>query len=160
MSFFKYENKQRLLFTELPPSAQKAIVWRWAIECENPLGEKIEHLLADAPEQPFDLSEDVWLKINAIGGKHFGSAKFIYFELPTETVKNVVLTQHNDIKDDYTNWAEYKESYGTKDVPLHSMVNRLPCLAPIGDDEIFEDGWHRLHSYINQGHTTIPVLEY
>ena len=160
MSFFKFDNKQKLSFSELPFPVQKSLVWRWAIECENSLDEKISHLLSSNPKDPSDLSESTWLQIIAIGNVHFGPAIFQYFELPTEAVKKVILTHHEEISEDWDSWDEYKAFYGTEEIPQHSEDNRFPCLAPTGEPEIFEDGWHRLHSYINQGHLTIPILEY
>jgi len=85
---------------------------------------------------------------------------FYFTEVPAETVKTILLSTHEEISEDFDNWDEYSTFYG-KDVPNHTKQQRCPCMVPMSEPElVFEDGWHRLHSYINQGHTTIPIVQY
>ncbi len=166
-SYFKVDNKKNYKFSDLPLGAQKAIAGRWFIEAGCFLGGSVlsneisKFLPESANESSYaqELSAAQWngiLKLVKAFYKDKGSL-FTYFEAPTEVVKDVLLKNISDF-DCYTFWEEYSNDYGS--VPMHQQKDRFPCLAPLGDEEILEDGWHRLHSYINQGHLTIPILEY
>jgi len=50
--FFHQEGVIPTPFSALPLEAKKAIIWRWAIECEHDLQEKASPLLPDVFETP------------------------------------------------------------------------------------------------------------
>jgi hypothetical protein len=147
-------------FSDLPCAAKKAIIWRWAFECFNDLFSEISAVIVcDAIETPFDISSDDWARMIEITESQYPDLYFRYFEAPTESVVEILLSRHEEISE-YNDWSEYRAAYGCRDVTNYSKVDRWPVLALLGDDMIFDDGWHRLHSYINSGHETIPILEY
>ena len=148
-------------FKQLGRPSQKAIIWRWAIECnDHPLADLVLPKLPSKVDSPSDIPESLWDTFIKHGSEYFQDEMFRYMEIPTEAVQNIILSLHDEISEDYESWEDYQNFYGDRDVPNHPEVNRFPCLAPEGDLEVFEDGWHRLHSYVNQGHKTIPILEY
>lgn len=164
-SFFNVENKQDYCFDQLPIGAQKAIAGRWFIECGVFLGGEVlsevisEYIPDSANEENYAqvLSDWQWESILALIAEYYEETIFVYFEAPTELVKQVIL-EHNEGLEDYTCWEDYAKDYGGE--ILHKKENRFACLSGMGDSEVFEDGWNRLHSYINQGHETIPIVEY
>jgi hypothetical protein len=162
ISYFDKEAKQEYLFGDLPIGAQKAIAGRWFIEFGyffggKELTEEISVFLPDTiNEENYakELSKSQWEAILLLIKDYYGDKTFTYFEASTERVKEIVLKS----MEDYNCWEDYASDYGGR--ILHSKENRFACLSSLGDDEIFEDGWNRLHSYINQGHATIPIVEY
>jgi hypothetical protein len=166
-NFFDFVEKKDYKFNELPLGAQKGIAGRWFIEGGCFLGgdvlsdEILKFLPESANESNYaqELSESQWSEILKLIINYYSDKdnNFTYFEAPTECVKDVLL-KNVDSFEDYENWEEYSDDYGK--VHLHSKIDRFPCFYCLGYEEIFEDGWHRLHSYINQGHLTIPIIEY
>jgi hypothetical protein len=159
-SFFDTCESTLTQFGELPLPAKKAIIWRWVFEGESSLWDHMPHFAKDGFKSPSDITKVQWHFIFEILPNSFNKTPVYYSEVDTQVVIDTLLAHHCDIKDDWDTWSDYKAFYGTKDVPHHSDKDRFPCLSPLGDDEIFEDGWHRLHSYINSNHTTIPIVQY
>ena len=86
------------------------------------------------------------------------SAKLL--EIPLDAVKTAFMACP-EIAESFTTFDEYHRWYmGAGDVPVYGATNRWPCIASCMEDEVVQDGSHRLHAYIAAGHATIPVLAY
>jgi hypothetical protein len=88
-----------------------------------------------------------------------------FIEVPVKDVSSTV-TNSNAWREDASakpgeTWETYHAWYIQKGVPDYPSENRWPALAGRKPaDEVFEDGWHRLHSYFRSGHGTIPVVAF
>lgn len=81
-------------------------------------------------------------------------------EIPLDAVKAAFMASP-EIAGAFSTFDEYHRWYlGGGGVPAYGAANRWPCIASCMEDEVVQDGNHRLHSYIAAGHTTIPVLDY
>lgn len=152
MSYFTLTEKDKVLFKDLPVVGKKALITRWALECDG----LTDVLPATLINKETELTEDEWSVLIDKTQEHYNDRVFYYLEVPTSEVKSLILENLDD--GDYNDWDEYVSYYGVDDIPDHSNENRWPCLSLSGDDEVFEDGWHRMHSYINNKHETIPVI--
>lgn len=75
-----------------------------------------------------------------------------------KVVKQHVLSVDPDIGD-HGSWDAYHTWYTSGGgVPSYSDSDRWPCVLSGMDNEAFEDGWHRLHSYAAAGHADLPVI--
>lgn len=85
-----------------------------------------------------------------------GGYQYRLEHVPTEELKRRILPT---LEDHYDSWDDYAKNY-TSGLPKHT--ERWPVLRfehPLGyHAEYLEDGYHRLHSYIDAGDETIPVL--
>jgi hypothetical protein len=89
----------------------------------------------------------------------FSAVPAILLEIPVEIVKKAFMTRP-EIAKTFSTFDDYHQWYmSAGDVPVYDGTNRWPCIVGNGD-EVVEDGNHRLHSYIEAGHPTIPVLRY
>lgn len=157
-SLFECE-KHSMRFEDLGSPAKKALIWFFAIECYNDIYDAISDLVPDNIHSPNDISEPTWSRIFTRANDFYQGTLFDYFEVPTENITSLILKHNNPICKDYESWADYANAYGTHDVPNYSAHDRFPCIAFSGDPDVIYDGWHRLHSYVNSQHSTIPVLE-
>jgi hypothetical protein len=153
--FFDKSNKEKMVFSALSIHAKKAIVWRWAIESFDDCFDSISHLISDDVRKPCDISDLTWGEIIALAELHYNDVQFHYSEISVAKVKNILLSEHEEISS-YRSWKDYSEFYRPR--VLHSNEDRWPCLAPVNDPLLIEDGWNRLHSYVASGHSTIPML--
>lgn len=157
MPLFDESNKEKIVFSSLPLPAKKAIVWRWSLECFNDFFDHISHLVNDDVMKPSDISDLVWSEIILLAEQQYNDVVFYYSEISAVKVKQVLLSEHEEISD-YPNWEGYSEFYRPR--ILHPDKERWPCLAPVSDPMLIDDGWNRLHSYIKSGHSTIPIVGY
>lgn len=81
-------------------------------------------------------------------------------EIPVAVIKaaSMGLPEIAECFDDFD--AYHRWYMGAGDVPAYGAQHRWPCIASLQEDELVQDGNHRLHAYIEAGHTTIPVLRY
>lgn len=90
----------------------------------------------------------------------FGGVTATLIEVPVESVKAAFMNIP-EISNDYADFDAYHTWYVSfGDTPNYGAENRWPCLATDWEDDVFIDGAHRFHSYIRDGHITIPVLAY
>lgn len=83
-----------------------------------------------------------------------------FLEIPVDVIKAATMALP-DIGDSFVDFDAYHRWYmGAGDVPTYSAEHRWPCIASLQEDELIQDGSHRLHAYIEAGHVTIPVLRY
>lgn len=81
-------------------------------------------------------------------------------EIPVEAVKAAFMAS-SAIGESFSTFDDYHHWYmGAGDVPVYGASNRWPCIASCMEDEVVQDGSHRLHAYVEAGHETIPVLQY
>jgi hypothetical protein len=158
-SFFNGAQAKELTFGELNVPSKKAYVWFFAIEQGCDMINEIMDILPGDAINPGDISESVWELMFERISAHLKGATFRYFEVPVQEIQSLIMTNNQSIKDDYASWADYAKSYCSHGIESHPETDRFPCISFSGDSDIIWDGWHRLHSYINSNHPTIPVLE-
>ena len=108
-----------------------------------------------APEDIISERENM-LKI--YGKKEFGLAS-----VPTALIKRYVLEFQDKLPSDFRPsvfkdfeaYGRWYASAGNR-IPKHRV--QWPCILSEFDDELFEDGWHRLHAYVKQRRPMVPVL--
>lgn len=88
-----------------------------------------------------------------------------YAEIPSKTVAQTIVGSPSWIHEGSlatgSNWDEYHAWYiHTGDVPDYPATNRWPAISLGYGPTVFEDGWHRTHSYFRSRHETIPVVAY
>jgi len=159
-SFFSNVKIEDISFGELNTPSKKAYIWYFAIEQGCDMYNELEDLLPEGGAvAPSDIPESVWAVMFERVSAFLDGGRFRYFEVPTEEIQSLILMHNDPIKHEYSSWAEYAKGYGKAGVEDYPETDRFPCLSFAGDTDIVWDGWHRLHSYINAGHSTIPVLE-
>lgn len=132
--FPEHLNGATVAFDDLPEPAKLALLRRLS-ECD------------DAPVTPEEASPVI------------GDLAMRYAEVPVEAVKKAVAeTTVAGGEHGHRDFDEYHAWYCRQGVPDHRDGDRWPAIAWNQDDEVFEDGWHRFHSYVRAGHQTIPVL--
>lgn len=91
---------------------------------------------------------------------HIPNYKFLYGEVPTEVlVKEIERVHKAEIGDSFDSYHQWYLGQGY--IPDHGPENRWPVtLSEYYEEEVLEDGWHRLHDYYRKGHKTIPVVEW
>lgn len=91
--------------------------------------------------------------------EHVAKYRFLYSEVPVERVKESIMCD-KEIAERFKTFDEYHKWYcGNCQIPKHEG-SRWPCIVSAFPEETFEDGWHRFHSYVQQGDDTIPILAF
>lgn len=143
-------------FSQLSTAAQLAIVWfmaidddRWSFEA---LDDSIaDHIGIDDPEFKVELE-----KLLPFFIKRYGHKKFGFSIVPTEQIKDSVLSDH-DVN--HSDWDGYSRWYShSTAIPEHSADNLWPLIIYMNNDETVADGTHRLMSYIQQKQQSVPVV--
>ena len=158
-SFFKDIQAKELTFGELNVPSKKAYIWFFAIVQGCDMINAIMDILPGDALNPSDISESAWELMFERISAHLKGATFRYLDVPVAEIQSLILNHNQSIKEDYAIWSDYAKSYGTHGVEHYPETDRFPCISFSGDQDIIWDGWHRLHSYINNNHSTIPVLE-
>jgi hypothetical protein len=83
-------------------------------------------------------------------------------EIPTPFLMKDIQKRFGADKFPFKSFNEYHQWYLNNDIPertpQYKNEKRWPCILSGFDDEVFEDGWHRFHSYYRSKHMTIPVV--
>jgi len=94
----------------------------------------------------------------------YGNTKFGIIDIPSVEVYKRMFKLDKDIHHSFDNFEEYHKWYIKNDGPAettrHRRTNRWPCIISGFDDELFQDGWHRFHTYIRRKDPTIPCIFY
>jgi hypothetical protein len=142
---------ERILYRDLPKSAQLAIAHYMAIDGEAwPLPEIRKYPLNITSWLPKHLSYFV---------ENWGDKPFGYVELPMEEVMADVM-RNPEIKADFSDWEAYHDWYSVGPMPKHTSKDPWPVILSDYSDETLQDGWHRLHRYYDLGMETIPAVYY
>lgn len=135
-----------MLFRNLPLAAKLALVHRLG-ECGE-LPDELTNGLSQEPAQA---------RVCAA----LGDVPTAYVEVPADEVKSVFDARLDSTQGSHDGtWDSYHRWYlSLGDVPEYAQEDRWPVLS-WADDEVFEDGWHRLHSYMRSNHPNIPVYSF
>lgn len=133
-----------LKFKDLPKQAQLALVVYmdcWFLNSDVQPGKPIDSYL------PFCL-------------KHHGDELFGIAMVPMEHLKKEIMKRKGDVKREFKTFDAYHKWYCTssRGMQVYSKKSVWPCILSQMGEEIFEDGWHRFHSYVKLGLTEVPVL--
>lgn len=149
------DNYQILPFAKLPEAHQLAMAWYMAVNGEAWSGVELPDMMAD--------QEGFMPAFKALIPQFvekYGTTPFGMTTVNADQIKRAVMT-NPDIAADFKNFAEYHEWYlSHNDTPSHSDHNQWPVILGSDDDEVLQDGWHRLHSYLRSGLTEIPMIFY
>lgn len=136
--------RRKYAFKDLPSEAKKAVViYMWGARADVKEVENQERLPFAAIVKEF---EDV-----------NGGVPFEIYKVPVSVVAKKAMEEANE-RDGagFENLDEWHENYiGSEELPNHKKV--WPLLG--GDEEeVIQDGWHRLHLYYENGVRIVPVL--
>jgi hypothetical protein len=115
-------------FYDLPPSAEAALI-EW-------LGE----------------GDDVRERLIA--------GRYGYRLVPVEEMKAFVMDDP-DIGEAFKDFDYYHQWYlndAREQMPVYPVTSRWPVIATGRGEEPLDDGWHRLHAYVEAGDQTIALL--
>lgn len=84
------------------------------------------------------------------------NARFILYEIPMSTIKKAIMaipemTMFSDF-DDYHRFYREKKAYQKKETIWPIFIDRSFGM-------VIEEGWGRLHNYVDDGLETVPALE-
>ena len=79
-------------------------------------------------------------------------------EIPTEVAKAEVMRSLKSGGRQWASFDDYHRWYGRNgEIPDYPFEGRWPSQLMFDEDEeFFWDGWHRFHSYVRSGHSTVP----
>lgn len=159
-------------YSDLPQAHQLAIARWMTIDCESwpmlgKLAEEAESVRATDYRDPKkwdkymkDLNNLLKQSIHLYARK-YANKKISIVEIPTVVIKKEMMKRSEDLEEAFSNWDEYHRWYAKNNrVPNHSDKDRWPCILSGFNDEVVEDGVHRLHCYIKQGVKKIPCVFY
>lgn len=91
--------------------------------------------------------------------KEYGDEEFGLATIPIEELKRECYERSGDIRNDFPNFDTYHDWYVREGDTTNHKGSIWPCILSCQDDELFEDGWHRFHSYVRAGAVRdVPVL--
>lgn len=96
--------------------------------------------------------------------KKYGKVKFGMLEVPMKDFCAVVQSK-NIIEEDWDSFKEYHKWYMGRCLWKNSNKHYSEIWPSIldgdSDDwEVLQDGWHRFHTYVEQGKKTMPLIYY
>lgn len=135
-------------FKDLPKPAQKSIFWYMAAD-----GEAWPCSYDDSPLEA--LPEAI---------KTYGHTAFGLVNVPMKELKDTVAENFKaDSDTKVMGWADFdayhKWYMGDSQVEDHGK-SVWPVILNCFDDELFQDGWHRFHTYVDRGVKKVPCLYY
>jgi hypothetical protein len=94
--------------------------------------------------------------------RRHGLRKFGYVVIPMNVLEDAVMACSHD-EDFPDNFAEYHRRYtqignGMNYRPSYNRRNPWPVILDSTGNELFKDGWHRFHRYVDLGLLTVPCL--
>lgn len=139
-------------FRKLPPAAQLAIAHYMAINGDA----------WDLPWEPARMpvrTEEI-RRMMPFFLEEYGDEPFGLVNIPTQALVEAV-SQDDFFAGEWASFEEYHAWYVSHGgVPHHPKTNRWPVILSSFEDETLQDGWHRFHSYYEQGARTIPAVYY
>jgi hypothetical protein len=148
-----YEIKK---FGDLDVPSQKAIIWYMAIDGEawDLLGEVGRQEFGDYDGLHRAVAKEIPKYVAKYGNKKFGVAS-----IPADVMKAAWLENMVAIGA-YGSWEAYQKATASRALPQHPPTDRWPSILGSEHDEVLQDGWKRCASYMEAGHTDIPVVFY
>lgn len=95
----------------------------------------------------------------------YGERKFGYVVIPMSVLKDAIMECHADASVDFDTFDAYHEWYVGRKWHVghghrHTRRNPWPVILDSTGTELFEDGWHRFHRYVELGLLMVPCLYY
>jgi hypothetical protein len=156
-------------FRDLPVPYQMAMAWYMAVDGEA-WDDIIDYDAVEIPDdaQQGDHSHDAAYKatlrkllpefVAQYGDVEFGVATWSTEDLIASIAGDDGFREEEpDIEGTRSNFAEPIKGYFTTRYP---ETDRWPVIMSNEDDETLQDGWHRFHIYVSNGHKDIPVIFY
>ena len=149
------ENYQIAPFSELPRPHQLAMAWYMAVDGDAwhcPALEDIQ-IKSESSKKEFEALMPFFVE-------HYGTTPFGITTITAQQAKDALMGD-DDISEDHASWDEYHAWYTSgQNMPQHSKQDRWPVILSGFEGESFQDGHHRLHSYLRDGHPDVPVIFY
>jgi hypothetical protein len=145
-----------LPFKELSVPYQMALIWYMAVD--GCAWEDVD--LEDFPTDPVEFKAAIERAIPDYV-RFYGEQMFGVVNVPSEAIKHSVMAVSAEISADFPSFDEYHQWYVShNDTPSYGSENRWPVILSDFEDEVCQDGWHRLHAYLRAGHADVPAIFY
>lgn len=141
-------------FSCLPKPAQKALIQYLCFEAGGYIENKQISLFLQEMD---DANEEHWDSIIEMVSQ-VEDRLFHYAEIDALEVCNTIADMKPEFMDEFPSFDGYHQWYVAQgDIPYYPEDNRYPSIAWCSQSGIL-DGWHRFHSYLKSGHSTIPLI--
>lgn len=145
-----------LSFSQLPVPYQLAMAWYMAVDGEA------WHDFVEIPEMVAD-HPDFMATFEALLPRFvesYGNVPFGVTTLSAQQVKDAYMGDA-EISADFASFDDYHQWYVShNDTPVYGQEGRWPAILGDDNSEAFQDGHHRLHSYLRAGHADVPLIFY
>lgn len=157
-----------VVYRDLPVPFQMAMAWYMAVNGEA-WDDIIDHDDVEMPDGVETSDDPRWHEIyrqvvsdhlpkfvNHYGGMEFGVATWATEALIVSISGDETFKEDGVDLDGTRKWFQKPvENYHATSYPEQG---RWPVIMSSFEDETFQDGWHRFHVYVANGHTDIPVI--
>jgi hypothetical protein len=148
-------------FSDLSKSHQMALILNQAVDSINWDKVSLETVTSDLGYSPDGVVQELEALLPQFVF-HYGREYFVVANIPvkrlTDTAFRVITEKDWFTPKNYSNWEDYHDSFLKMNrVPNHGDDARWPVLLT-AEESVIRDGWKRLHSYVRDGHTHIPVI--
>lgn len=137
-------------FEQLPLTHQLAIVWHMAVDGDAWDGVELPVLTEDGMKAYLADKMPDYITL-------YGNTLLGVVDLSVSDLRQAVM-QDVEIRESFSSWEAYHDSYIQCDTPRHPVSNRWPVILSDDDGETLYDGWHRFHSYQRDGAQVIPAV--
>lgn len=157
-------------FKDLPPEHQMAMAWYMAVDGEawddvidwdsikfpKGIGNSDDPRWHETRKQV--VADNMQSFIEKYGDREFGIATWPAKDLVTSVAGDDFAKEEGYSFDRL--WANYQKPVENYFVTSHPKDRLWPVIMSNHDDETLQDGWHRFHLYVANGHEDIPVIFY
>ena len=147
-----------LPFAVLPKPHQLAIAWYMSID-----GAKWEDLGNMSNVKSHDELVIDFKKALPEYVKKYGKKKFGTLNIPMSVCQEIIMKSRSDLKDDFKTFMDYHKWYTSYQFNhlKYKNINVWPCILSDNlNEELFQDGWHRFHRYVQLKMLSIPCVYY
>lgn len=148
-------------FKDLKRASKMALVQYMIVD-----GDAWKKAIPPDDDYPSDMSiEEIRKELMPGVIEHYGHELFVETTISISLLKAWIMENHLDLKKDFKTFDEYHAWYLTIGHTPNHGTSRWPCILDQGnrrtyDCEVFQDGWHRFHSYVKKGYRKIPCVGY
>lgn len=157
-------------YRELPQPYQMALAWYMAVNGEA-WDDIIDHDTVEMPDDVQNSDDPRWHagykaaleKLLPKFVRKYGKVEFGVATWATETLIASVAGDETFVEDGLDlegTQAWFQASVQNYFTTSYPETDRWPVIMSNFEDETFQDGWHRFHIYVSNGHTDIPVVFY
>ncbi|MEZ8293481.1 hypothetical protein AB6D11_06460 [Vibrio splendidus] len=144
----------KISFSNLPFATQKVLVNFMAIR-----GDAWSDLISENLWELGKWDNCHWRLVIGEVEKKQGSKLFKVFEIPTTLLTEHIYKTCLEVNSDHDSWQEYHEWYLCFDPKSVAVDTQCcpPCIY-MDNEDVMEDGWDTLHSYVALDSKSIPLV--